>query len=101
MDADYMQFKGVMDEVKKRLASCLDKGPATCFDAEQSLLQSSPNSLLSGGGSTGGDTLIMGWMEKTPQQTHGGFFKSAGRDKWKRRFFVLARTSPVRLADLS
>jgi hypothetical protein len=40
-------------------------------------------------------------MEKTPQETGGNFFKSAGRDKWQRRFFVLMRTSPVRAYSLS
>ena len=109
MDADYMQFKGVMDEVKKRLRACLEKGPATCYDAELILLGGnngspggSSNAGSSGAGGLSNDNILCkGWMEKTPQETGGNFFKSAGRDKWQRRFFVLMRTSPVRAHTLS
>jgi len=112
-----MQFKGVMDEVKKRLTACLEKGPATCYDAEIILLGahngngspggSKSNGSNGGSGSGGGDsglesenTLCKGWMEKTPQETSGNFFRSASRDKWQPRYFVLTRTSPVRCGSL-
>lgn len=39
LDADYMRFKEVLDEVKRRLVAVLDKGPKTAFDVEEELFK--------------------------------------------------------------
>eukprot|EP00613_Pedinella_sp_CCMP2098_P044615 CAMPEP_0171786072 /NCGR_PEP_ID=MMETSP0991-20121206/63063_1 /TAXON_ID=483369 /ORGANISM="non described non described, Strain CCMP2098" /LENGTH=624 /DNA_ID=CAMNT_0012394715 /DNA_START=101 /DNA_END=1975 /DNA_ORIENTATION=+ len=107
LDADYMRFKEVLDEVKDRLASALGKHPFTAHDVERYLTKGLTHA--SGGGGERDrapsvgipiGVLRSGWMEKTPQGGRSGrqgSVTSAGsKQGWQRRFFVLTRTSHVR-----
>uniref|UniRef100_A0A7S2RSX2 PH domain-containing protein n=1 Tax=Rhizochromulina marina TaxID=1034831 RepID=A0A7S2RSX2_9STRA len=82
MGATYMQFQLVNKEVRKRLATALNKSPTSVDELADMLNLKSRRVVLK--------PLMSGMMDKQPQDSIGV------RERWKTRFFVLEANSRFR-----